>query len=281
MLKTLATMFVCAAMVPAQDLKAAGAETKKEKVPSSQAPPEVDAALRSRVSQFFQAHVDGKYRVADQVVAEESKDAYFAMAKPKFESFEIINVEYSDNFSKADVLVGAKGVMTFHRNAIPVTMPKRTAWKLIDGQWFWYVPAPTGETQTAFGVMHTSPRTGDGSAPRRGLIPGDPKVLAEQILTGVKTDTNAVELPCSPSGQATVTIRNESPGTVNLSVRADNTFAGLVLDLDPKSVAAAGGTATLTVKCDAKDQAAHAPLTAQILVDPTGQVLDVKVTFKP
>ena len=39
---------------------------------------EMDEALRARIHKFYQAHVDAKYRIADQVVAEDSKDLFFA-----------------------------------------------------------------------------------------------------------------------------------------------------------------------------------------------------------
>ena len=66
-------------------------------------PPEVDQALRARVAKFYQAHIDGKYRAADQLVAEDSKDAFFGMAKPHIKSFEIIRIDYSESFTKAEV----------------------------------------------------------------------------------------------------------------------------------------------------------------------------------
>ena len=48
------------------------------------APPEVDDALRQRVTAFYQAHVDGKFRAADQFVAEDSKDAFFEAPKRRY-----------------------------------------------------------------------------------------------------------------------------------------------------------------------------------------------------
>jgi hypothetical protein len=70
------------------------------------APPrELDAALRDRVQKFFQAHVDGKFRAADQYVAEESKDAFFSADKPRYLSFELASITYSDQFTRATALV--------------------------------------------------------------------------------------------------------------------------------------------------------------------------------
>src|SRR3954468_23727332 len=69
--------------------------------PFDKAPPEVDAALRERIAKFYQAHVDKKPRLADQYVAEETKDFFFATSKPAYLSFHIDSIFYSDNFTKA------------------------------------------------------------------------------------------------------------------------------------------------------------------------------------
>ena len=68
------------------------------------APPEMDQALRERVAAFLQAHVDGKFRLADQYVADESKDAFFEAHKRRYRDFEIVKV------------------------SLPRTTPKRWCW---------------------------------------------------------------------------------------------------------------------------------------------------------
>ena len=45
------------------------------------APPEVDEALRARITRFYQAFIDGKFRLADALVADDSKDVFFAAEK--------------------------------------------------------------------------------------------------------------------------------------------------------------------------------------------------------
>lgn len=42
--------------------------------PFDKAPIEVDTALRERIAKFYQAHVDKKPRLAEQYVAEDTKD---------------------------------------------------------------------------------------------------------------------------------------------------------------------------------------------------------------
>ena len=45
--------------------------------PFDKAPPNVDDALKTRVTEFYQDHIDGKFRKAEQLVAEDSKDAFY------------------------------------------------------------------------------------------------------------------------------------------------------------------------------------------------------------
>ena len=66
-------------------------------------PKKVDQALRQRVTQFLQYQVDGNFRKALDLVAEDTQDYYLAANKTKLFSFKIDNIEYSDKFTKAKV----------------------------------------------------------------------------------------------------------------------------------------------------------------------------------
>src|SRR4051794_29683377 len=70
------------------------------------APPAIDQALRARVAIFFQAHVDAKYRRAEEVIAEDSKDFFYNMEKTHYLGFDIVRINYSENFTKATVVTG-------------------------------------------------------------------------------------------------------------------------------------------------------------------------------
>ena len=69
------------------------------------APPDVEAALRERITGFFQAHVNAKFRQADQFVAEDTRDYYYEANKPRYLSFEILDITWSGNFTRAKVKV--------------------------------------------------------------------------------------------------------------------------------------------------------------------------------
>src|SRR5579864_740686 len=49
-------------------------------------PPGIEDALRARVTEFFQYHVDGNFRKAYDMVAEDTKDFYFKALKIQFKS---------------------------------------------------------------------------------------------------------------------------------------------------------------------------------------------------
>src|SRR5260370_2562002 len=65
------------------------------------APPDVEDALRDRITAFYQAHVDRKFRQADDYVAQDTKDFYYEANKPGYLAFEIRKLTYADNFTSA------------------------------------------------------------------------------------------------------------------------------------------------------------------------------------
>src|ERR1700758_4766602 len=95
------------------------------------APPEVDAALRERISKFFQAHVDGKTRQAEQYVAEDTKDFFFDSNKPHYFDFHIDKIIYSENFTRAKAIVMCKQrIMMPGSLSDPIDVPTPSTWKL-------------------------------------------------------------------------------------------------------------------------------------------------------
>lgn len=105
------------------------------------APPATDAALRERVSKFYQSYVDKKWRLSDSLVAEESKDRYYAAPKPPYFSFQINEIKFEENFTKAIVLsLCEQDRMIAMGGVMRMKVPMQSYWKLVDGQWMWYLP---------------------------------------------------------------------------------------------------------------------------------------------
>jgi hypothetical protein len=267
MLTRFAALLVCNLALFAQD----------KAVTPEQPPPEVDAALRARIRIFYQAHVDGKFRVADQVVAEDSKDAFFAAPKQKYGGFEILRINYSDHFTKADAVVMCAGEWVVRGQRMKVNMALPSKWKLENGEWFWYV-VPVTEVQTPFGVMHAPPDDKAGAPTPAIAIPPDPMVAAQAILQSVKADKKELMLSSYAKAEGEVKITNGMQGSISLRAEIDGRFPGLNFALD-KTVLKAGEVATLKITCDPKDRVPKPTLTARVFVDPTGQVLPVTLYF--
>jgi hypothetical protein len=234
------------------------------------APPPVDEALRARVAKFYQAHVDGKFRVADQVVADDSKDAFFGADKTRYKAFEITKIAYSDRFTRARVITTCDSEFVTIMSRFPVKMPLTTLWKLESGEWFWYVEPRSDGIDTPFGRM--SAGKAGGRSPFPAKMPD-----AAAILKQVKVDRTEVKLSSFEPASAEVTVSNQMPGSISLSL-SFNGFPGFKARLD-RTELGAGESARVLLECKPEDQRPKPTLTLQLTVEPTGQVIPIRVLF--
>jgi hypothetical protein len=241
------------------------------------APPDVEDALRGRMTEFFQLHVEGKHRQAEKLVAEETMDYYYNASKPKYLKFSIGKIQYSDNFTKAFTTVLCSMNVPFPGLAgKPLDVPTPSWWKLIDGQWFWYIP-PEKLLQTPWGTR--KPESGEAPAGSGGTLPAKiPGTLSEAqgLLKGVQADKNAVRLdPKKPSSDQVV-IENRLAGAVKLVLDAPK-IAGLEARLERQELKPGEKTAlTFSYK---PGQKAPARIAVTVNVEPTNQAIPVDVVF--
>ena len=230
----------------------------------------MDDALRARVAKFYQAHVDGKFRVADQVVAEDSKDAFFAADKTRYKACGIVRIAYSDQFTRARVVTACDSEFVTMAGRVPVKIPLTTLWKVENGEWFWYVePRPAG-FDTPFGKM--TPGKEGGRSPFPTKMPD-----AATILKQVKVDRTEVRLSSFEPASTEVTVSNAMPGSIGLSL-SYNGFPGFKARLD-RTELGAGESARVLLECKPEDQRPKPTLTLQLTVEPTGQVIPIRVLF--
>ncbi len=248
------------------------------------APPAVDAALRPRVSKFYQAHVNAKFRVADTVVAEEAKDEFFAMAKPVYQTFEIIKINYSANFTKATVVTVVKRELTIRGNKFPAQAPVTSTWKVIDGQWFWYVDEMASkELATPMGTMHPGPPSGrpEGMPKDFSAMMEDPKrreALVQSLLKKVSVNKTEIVFPADKAAAETVEITNSLDGPIKLEMVVNGKPAGLTATVDSLDVAA-GGKTMIRLKYVPGKEPAKGTANLVISVQQTAQVFDIPVRF--
>jgi len=228
-----------------------------------------EAALRARAEQFFQLQVDKKYRQAEALVAEDSKDAYYDDKKFSIKSFTIEKVELLDGNAKARVTIKAKVTVLLPAQApIEIEAPSTSQWKLDNGQWAYYVEQ--GVVETPFGKL--DPRKSVPAIPPLDKSGKAPDRAALQAL--VKVDRNSVVLTSEEPTQ-TVTVSNDLPGAIDL-VLAGNQIEGVSADLQAKHLEAGEKT---TLKLSAKDGGSHAGVVS-ILVAPLNTQLDIQVTTR-
>lgn len=291
-------------------LSAAFADTPVAAPPK--APPEVEAALRDRVSQFFQYQIQGKFYKAEQFVAEESKDFFVGSNKNTYTSYEIQGIQYSEDFTKATVLVRVNRMVAlegFLGHPVPWSVPSR--WKIENGLWCWYVN-PDDLRTTPFGIMPRGstlytgappaltappgmPASLPGAAPaalppglppglQRGLPPGgaipgavQPGALPGAAVGVVAADRNLVQLKTDAPSSGRVHILNLMPVPVNLSLQYA-TVPGLTVKLDRTDLKAGEKAAVIFQTAGAIKPPAQT-LTVGVRVEQTRQTIPIKVSF--
>lgn len=197
-------------------------------------PAEVDQALRSRVDQFFRYHVEGgpSLRRAMDMVAEESKDYYFASGKIQILKYELLGIKYNPNFTQATATVKASHSMAILGQMLETSDNMETTWKMEEGKWVWYidpallsvVPVPDAEkTNTPAGMPPGLDR------------PEAVAALGESILRGSKIDKKTVFFKWGQAGEDQVVFLNQYP-LAQLEVAWSKDVPGLSITLDKAEV---------------------------------------------
>jgi hypothetical protein len=236
--------------------------------PGQSPPPEVDAALRGRVTDFFQAQVEGKFRQAEQYVAEDTKDFYYAMYKAKYLKFAIVKISYSDNFTKAKVtLQTEREVAQAMIPSMKVNLREDTDWKIENGLWCW--THDRREVRTPFNASSTGPTQAGSTASN----PAATQDLAETVSAD-KKDIRLNERLTSD----VVVLRNELAGFVSLQLVVPEA-PGLTARLDHEQV---GPNGIARVFFSYKPTAAAVKeVVVNVVVQPTNQTVPIRVTMEP
>lgn len=228
----------------------------------AQPPAGVDEAVRARITEFYGLLVKGEYRKAEALVAENTKDAYYSNAKPKILKFEVARIEYSEHFTRAKATVMCD--LAIEDPAFPLRsmrLPVPSAWKLENGNWFWYLERL--ETWvTPFGTIKPTATAG---------TPVMPKISLDVALGKVKADKQAVNL--KPGETEQVTITNDAPGPMKLAL--ENSLPGIEAKFDRVDLNT-NDKALLTLR-------AGKGATGGVLgisIQPTGEVLRIEVSVK-
>src|SRR5580765_290044 len=232
-------------------------------------PADVEAALRARVQEFFDLHVKGQFRKAEEWVAEDTKDFFYTHNKPKYLSCELSKIDYSDNFTKANAVVLCEQYIMMPGFADhPMKVPTPSTWKVENGKWCWYVDQDALRN-TPWGRMTP------GAFPEKGA-PAPPPSLAgiptsaDFVFKQIQLDKNEVRLKAGESAE--VTISNRAPGPMGVSLSP--ALPHIEAKLDKPSVPAGGKSVlTLTAAKGAKSGVLN------VQVEQTLQQLPIQITI--
>ncbi len=247
---------------------AAAALSAQSSVPTGEKPPaKVDAALKARIAAFYQAYVDGHFRDAETIVAADTKNFFYAAAKPQFLSFQIQSIRYSNKFTRATALTLCRQQMLIPGfTGEPVPVPVTSDWKLEKGKWVWFVDQ-TAPQETPFGKMAPPSVSGQSGSPIPTTIPDKPDFALHKVSADRET------LMVGAGESAAVTLSNSAQGPMGARVYSKPEG----VEVSPVSAQMArDGKATFTVK--ALSGAQTGVLTFRI--EPTQELLEVKIAVK-
>ena len=200
--------------------------------PFQSAPPKVEEALRARVGQFYTLFRQGKFRQAEELVAEDSKDTYYTTKKARHQGFEIKSVSFSPDVKDATVLVALRMIMPMI-GVSPVAVPVASKWRRVKGEWYLHYPQykPGDTVQTPFGSKK---------------IPDDPQRLAilsrmeerpdlASLRRMYKVSAKELRFPSSAPGRITqeITVTNRSKGRLSLERRTKD-IKGVEVEITPE-----------------------------------------------
>lgn len=256
---------------------------------AKQAPPEVDQALRTRVTRWLELHKEGKYREAEKMVSEDSKDHYFAAKKTRYLSYDLGTIQYSDNFTKARVMAEVEIEYRHPQfNGLKFKPPIGMSWRLEqNGEWMFFVDK-TMVRQTPFGEFDPNkPKVAGTASPlARGGMTLDRmstmtkeqwEKLPDQLASMVVLDRSSVEFQKGTAGEQTVTVKNGVPGTVTLQLPPLSAGLSVVSD---RTEIPGGETATLTFRYAPSLLPVEPAVAVPVRVQPLNSVLTVNVVVR-
>lgn len=237
-------------------------------------PPEklqnLEQTVTARVNEFYNLLMKQQYRKAEDYIAEDTKDYYYAGSKPEVKKFQVQSVEFSDNSTHAKVMVRCTEpvvVAGFPPGEMTVNIP--TLWKLENGNWYLYedpdkIKNPSG-LQTK--IQHSVEAAAAGNPAPLAMpkeLPKDPAFALGKI------SLDKPEVKLSAGATEKVTVANGSEGPIRLEYGYP--LKGIEAKLDHTTLSR-GEKAVLTLKAGKQPTAG----VYYLRVVPTGEALEIKV----
>lgn len=259
------------ASAPAQDL-------------ARKAPAEIDDALKTRVSSFYQHFQRGEFRQAEAFLDEESKDLFYNSKKNRILDFKIQGVDYAEDFREAKVLVVCKTVIAM-LGSEPLNMPLNSDWRFNEGDWWLHLTEhdrPAGaDASSPFGPMSFSQDVAQPGSNFRG--PQGPTVQPPTIeslasMYRVSTDTLTFPKTSTEPVSRSMTVKSASVGRLSVE-RKSGPINGIEVEIEGGNIEP-GGEATITFTYDpAKAEHITGRVRVDFVVMPISQTFEIYLDF--
>jgi hypothetical protein len=260
------------ALLLAQDSSTSGG-----KIPTG-----LEEALRQRVTEFYKLQMDGKFRASEAYVCEASKDDYYSSEKTKWIDFQIVGLSFDDELKTAQVKVTLKGEIPSFIGRFISQRQLTAKWQLEGGNWCYSMPKVNRqELQTWVGTMRPGPEPHLSPNSTPDSTSGPPKdskaAEPEAVLAAVKLSRPVLHLKAAAKSTDATDIVNTLPGEIELQLRAPET-PGVRWNLAETKLASNAST-KLLVEFDPKGGQPPPAITAEVVVQPTGQRLSLTLRF--
>lgn len=262
---------IAATVTPAQDLK-------------RKAPPEVDDALKTRVSSFYQHFQRGEFRQAEGFLDNESKDLFYNSRKNRVLDFNIQNVDYGDDFRSAKVLVVCKTIIPM-LGSDPVDMPLNSDWRFNEGDWWMHlsehkraageqIPSPAGPMS----FNHDVAAPGSAFRGQQGAQAARPTIESLASMYRISTDTLTFPKAATEPVSRSMSVKSASVGRLSLE-KTSGPIAGIEVEIEGEAIEP-GGEATIKFTYDpAKAEHVAGRVRVDFVVMPISQSFQVYLDF--
>ncbi len=237
------------------------------------AAPEVDQALRKRVSEFYKLLEEGRFRQTDAYLAEDAKDVYYEQEKKRIRGHEIVRINWADGFKKAVVVTVLQTDVVMRGNTMAVGAPISTRWRLEGDKWVMYFET-TGGKPSPFGSLKAGPNQTKGLTSEE-LIK-NPSVIFNQITV----EKDVAQLKSYEKSSDSILVSNGMPGGITVLFVPNLTIPGFQYRVEKQELGAGDKTKIVFEYDPGVNLSAKSTITGQIRIEPFNKAYPIVVRFE-
>ena len=251
----------------------AAEDTVEAREYSKSAPDAVKESLSTRVNAFYDLFRAGKFRDAEAIVSEPSRDLFYGAKKNRIISYQIESMEFADDFKFAKALVTCKTIIPM-MGSEPFDVPLSSEWRWQDSDWFMHFQqreATTEAFQSPFGPMtyKDTPNT-------PGHTPMPPRPTLDSLRDMVRADRNELRMSGSQTGERSISVHSQAAGPLTLSV---NGRLPPGLEVETPEAIESGSYGDVRFVFTPGERSISGRYQIELMVLPINQILKIFITF--